>query len=191
MTISLALRDLRASTQRLSEAVTELVMITHEDRPDGSEVAAVDHFAEQVTELQSSVVAAGQELLTIDGPVLVSRRMPVVDEALAAATVCYWRDLRSYAATGAMRQVARRGGRDWRAWQGSVEQSQQRCEQPLLDAVAGSRRVWLELAELIALWLRHPPGDTEPAPPSDTAPLDPDGASTPSTPSTPSTWRTS
>ncbi|GCD91835.1 hypothetical protein [Nocardioides sp. LS1] len=182
MTISLALRDLRDSTQRLSEAVTELVMITHEDRPDGSEVAAVDHFAEQVTELQSSVVAAGQELLGIDGPTLVSLRMPVVDEALAAATTCYWRDLRSYAAVGAMRQVARRGGRDWRAWQGSVEQSQQRCEQPLLDAVASSRRVWMELAELITLWLRHPPAEAPP----------PDQQDSPETDTAaPITWRTS
>lgn len=183
MTISLALRDLRAATGRLSEAVTELVTIAHEDRPDGSEVAAVDHFAEQVTELQSSVVAAGRELVAIDGPALLSQRMPLVDEALAAATLCYWRDLRSHAATGAMRHVARRGGRDWRAWQGSIEQSQRRCEQPLLDTAASARRVWLELAELVTLWLRHP---HEPAPEN----TDHGGRAT-SAPPSPSTWRTS
>ncbi|MBB6626482.1 hypothetical protein H5V45_04010 [Nocardioides sp. KIGAM211] len=187
MTISLALRDLRSSTARLSEAVTELVMIAHEDRPDGSEVAAVDHFAEQVSELQSSVVAAGQELVAIDGPALLSQRMPLVDDALAAATVCYWRDLRSYAATGAMRQVARRGGGGWRAWQVSIEQSQQRCEEPLLDTVASARRVWLELAEVVALWLRHPPPADPGGAPENT---DPGGRAVTAPPS-PSTWRTS
>ncbi|MFC4786541.1 hypothetical protein ACT8ZV_18855 [Nocardioides sp. MAHUQ-72] len=182
MTISLALRDLRAATARLSEAVTELVMIAHEDRPDGCEMAAVDHFAEQVSELQSSVVAVSQELAALDGPVPVSRRMPLIDEALAAASQCYWRDLRSYAATAAMRQVARRGGRDWQAWQGSIEQSQQRCEQPLAETAAAARRVWLEVADLVTLWLRHP----EPAVEN----TEPGGRATTAPPSS-SNWRTS
>jgi hypothetical protein len=156
MTISLALQELRDSTARLSDAVTELVMIAHEDRPDGSEVAAVDHFAEQVSELQASVVDAGRELAGIEGPAVLASRMPAVDRSIAAATLHYWRDLRAYDATAAMRQVARRGGADWRSWQVSIEQSQQRCEQPLLDTVAGARAVWLELAELVSLWLAHP-----------------------------------
>ena len=67
MTMSAALQDLRTSTSRLSEAVTELVMIAHEDRPEGSETAAVDAFAEQVSELQASVVLAVHELARIDG----------------------------------------------------------------------------------------------------------------------------
>ena len=66
--------------------------------------------------------------------------------AIATASLRYWRDLRSYSATAAMRQAARRGQPDWRAWQVSIELSQQRCEQPLIDAGAGARAVWLELA---------------------------------------------
>jgi hypothetical protein len=156
MTISLAVQELRDSTARLSEAVTELVMIAHEDRPPGSETAAVDHFAEQVSELQSSVVTVGRELAGIDGPVVLAMRMPAVDAAVADASLRYWRDLRAYDATAAMRGAARRGGSDWRSWQVSIEQSQQRCEQPLIDTVAGARAVWLELAELVSLWLAHP-----------------------------------
>jgi hypothetical protein len=167
MTISLALRDLRDSTRRLSEAVTELVMIAHEDRPAGSDVAAVDQYAELVSELQSEVVAADRHLVGLEGPTALSQRMPLVDAALAATALRYWRDLRSYAAIAAMRQVARRGGPDWRAWQGSVEQSQQRCEQPLLDSLERARQVWLELAELVPLWLAPPravPAHTAPEP---------------------------
>lgn len=156
MTIAHALQDLRTSTSRLSEAVTELVMIAHEDRPNDSETAAVDHFAEQVSELQSSVVTAHRELARIDGPQQAADRMALVDDAIATAARLYWRDLRSYDATSAMRQAARRGGPDWRSWQVSIEQSQHRCEQPLLDATSGARAVWVELAELVSLWLAHP-----------------------------------
>src|SRR4051794_30116805 len=112
MTIAHALQDLRGSTARLSEAVTELVMIAHEDRPTGSETAAADHLAEQVSELQSSVMLATQELAGIDGPGPLADRIAVVDSAIAAAALRYWRDLRSYDATAAMRQAARRGGPD-------------------------------------------------------------------------------
>jgi hypothetical protein len=157
MTVSHALQDLRESTSRLSDAVTELVMIAHEDRPSGSETAAVDAFAEQVSELQASVVLAVHELARADGTVRIADRMAFVDRAISDAALRYWRDLRSYEATLAMRQAARRGGQDWRAWQVSIEQSQQRCEQPLVDATAGAREVWLELAELVSIWLSHPP----------------------------------
>jgi hypothetical protein len=163
MTISHAIQDLRRSTSRLSEAVTELVMIAHEDRPHGSEIAAVDAFAEQVSELQSSVVLAVHELARIEGPAHLADRMSLVDRSLASAGLRYWRDLRAYDATVAMRQAARRGGSDWRAWQVSIEQSQERCEQPLIDATTGVRAVWLELAELVSLWLSHAP---PPPPPS-------------------------
>lgn len=156
MTMSAALQDLRTSTSRLSEAVTELVMIAHEDRPAGSEVAAVDAFAEQVSELQASVVLAVHELARIDGPLRIADRMAFVDGAIAAAALRYWRDLRSYDATAPMRQAARRGGQDWRAWQVSIEQSQERCEQPLEEAVTGTRAVWQEIAELVSIWLAHP-----------------------------------
>lgn len=157
MTISQAVQDLRESTSRLSEAVTELVMIAHEDRPEASETAAVEAFAEQVSELQGSVALAAQELAGIRGPLRIADRMDLVDRAIATASLRYWRDLRSYDATAAMRQAARRGGQDWRAWQVSVEKSQQRCEQPLIETTEGARAVWLELAELVSIWLSHPP----------------------------------
>lgn len=182
MTISHAVSDLRDATTRLSQAVTELVMIAHEDRPVGSDTAAVDAFAEQVSELQSSVVLAGRELARIEGLARLAERMALVDEAIAAAARRYWRDLRSYDATAAMRQAARRGGPDWRAWQVSIEQSQERCEQPLAEATSGTRAVWLELAELVSLWLSHAP----PQPPPALITVDPGAAADPAPENT---WR--
>lgn len=168
MTISHAVEELRDATTRLSEAVTELVMIAHEDRPEGSDTAAVDAFAEQVSELQGSVVEAVTELAALESPLEIADRMGLVDRAIAHASLRYWRDLRSYPPTAAMRQVARRGQPDWRAWQVSIEQSQQRCEQPLIDAGARAREVWLELAELVSIWLSHPPVNDAGEPAADT-----------------------
>lgn len=166
MTVNLAVRDLRTATTRLAEAVAELVTIAHEDRPAGSQPAVVDHVAEQVSELQGAVVDATRELAAIErpSPSQVVDRMPAVEEALARAALCYWRDLRSYDAAGSLRRAARRDGADWRAWQASVAVSEQRCEQPLLAATAAARAVWLELAELVGLWLAHPPPVAVPTP---------------------------
>ena len=169
MTIAHALQDLREQAARLSEAVTELVMIAHEDRPSGPDTAAADHFAEQVSELQSAVVLVTQELERIEGPTRLADQMPLVDDALADAELRYWRDLRSYDATAAMRRAARRGGPGWQAWQASVEQSQQRCEQPLVEVQRGARTVWTELAELVSLWLSHPPPTAPTEPTTDAA----------------------
>lgn len=184
MTISLALRDLRDSTRQLSDAVTELATIAHEDRPAGSDVAAVDQYVELVTEFQAAVVTAAAELAGLDGAYAVAQRMPRVDDALAHAQLRYWRDLRSHDVVGTMRRAARRGGPDWRAWQGTVEQSQRRCEPPLLDSLAGARRVWLELAELVPLWLTRPPSHTPTTPPTTDSGSDAHG------PTPENTWRT-
>ena len=189
MTMSSALQELRASTSRLSEAVTELVMIAHEDRPEGSEPepAAVDAFAEQVSELQASVALAHQELARIDGPLGAAERMAFVDGAIATASRRYWR-LRSYDATATMRQAARRGGQDWRAWQVTVEQSQERCEKPLNDVTDGARAVWGELAQVTSLWLTHPPPHSITG--SATSPAtDPSPTTAADVPASENTWR--
>ncbi len=79
--------------------------------------------------------------------------MADVDAAIAAAALRYWRDLRSYDATAAMRQAARRGGRTGgrgrSASSSPSSAASSRCSTPS----RGARAVWLELAELVSLWL--------------------------------------
>jgi hypothetical protein len=136
---------LRVATVQLSGCVAELAMITLEDRPVGSEVAAVDSFAEQVVELGSSVALAVREAAAIEASASVAT-LPAVDAALADASLRYWRDLSSYGPTSEMRKLASAGGREWRAWQRSVELALQRCEQPMVDALAAVRTVWADFA---------------------------------------------
>ena len=76
MTLARALHELRNETTQLSEAVTELAAIKYRIAPPES--SAVDHFAEQFSELQFSVVTARQEASVIDGPAQLADKLPAV-----------------------------------------------------------------------------------------------------------------
>ena len=67
MSLGSALIDLGTVTTRFEQAVGELVMIAHEDRPTGSEVAVVDRLAETVSELQAAAVEAARRVAQVRG----------------------------------------------------------------------------------------------------------------------------
>jgi hypothetical protein len=165
MSLRTALDDLRASHAELRQAAFELVMTVHEDRPLGSQVAVVDHVAEVVSEFQAAVVEAGDALETIVEARLLADRLPVVDEAFAAASGRYWGELRAYAPVAELRRAARQRTVEWRTWQRSVEQSLLRCEEPLARSTASVRSAWREVGELLGLYL---PARAD-APPADVA----------------------
>ncbi len=162
MSLTTALDELRGANSSLAEAVSELVMTVHEDRPLHSEVAVIDNLAEVVSELQASVVQAAAELQDVSDIRQLPNRLPGVDAAIAASGVRYWRDLRSHAAVAELRAAAQRHGVEWRTWQSSLEQSQLRCEEPLLRSAASVRAAWREVGELLSLYL--PAADATTAP---------------------------
>ena len=153
MSLSTALSDLQISQTLLRDAVQELVMTVLEDRPRGSEVAAIDHLAEVVSEFQGSVMGAGQELVSISDARGLPLRLADLDAALAAAQTRYWRDLRSHGPVTELRLVSRGRGEEWRTWQISLEQTLLRCEVPLLRAGEAVRHAWREVGELLDLYL--------------------------------------
>lgn len=146
VTTSSALERLREATGRLLEAVTELVMLAHEDRPPGNPAAAVDQFVDHLSELRSSVAAADLGARTLDLSSPRVEEIARVDESLADASLRYWRDLRSDASTDRMRRQARTGGAEWRAWQASLDSALDRCEDPLIETLASVRNLWSEYA---------------------------------------------
>lgn len=158
MSLGSAVIDLRNVTSTLEQAVSELVMIAHEDRPVGSEVAIVDHLAETVSELQSAAVLAARHVAEIGGPRALPNHLPDVDEAVAGCSTTYWRDLRSYAVLHDLRRTASRRGVEWRTWQQSIELSLLRCEAPVLQATRSVRSAWQEVGELLTHYLT-PPGE--------------------------------
>jgi hypothetical protein len=156
MSLSTALRTMRDSFAALNSALAELVMIVHEDRPVGSELAVVDDLAEVVSELQACVVEASTELAAVADTRQLPERLPSIEEALSGCALRYWRDLRSYRALAELRRPARSRGVEWWTWQESLEATELRCEEPLVDAIATVRASWREIGELLCLYMTAP-----------------------------------
>jgi len=163
MSLSTAVQTLRTSVADLNAAVSELVMIVHEDRPTGSDLAMVDHLAEVVSELQAGVVAASSTLAALTDPRQLPERLPLIDRELDSASVRYWRDLRGYEPTVELRRSARGRGGEWRTWPGSVQASVMQCEEPLVAASSAVRAAWREIGELLTLYLPVPYAAPSPA----------------------------
>ena len=156
MSLGSAVNDLRTVTADLASAVAELVMITYEDRPTGSELAVVDRLAETVSEVQSSAVLAGQRVAEIRDPRTLPLHLDAIDAAIAAAAITYWRDLRSFDAVHDLRRAAAKQGIEWRTWVQSIELSLVRCEPPVLAASATVAAAWREVGELLTHYLKPP-----------------------------------
>jgi hypothetical protein len=155
MSMTTALDELRTANTALQQTIAELMMTALEDRPRGSEIAAVDDLVETISELQASAAEAGTVLSVIADSRELPAAMPRVGAAIADCTLRYWRDLRSHQATAGLRATARRRGTEWRTWQRSLEDSELRCEAPLLRSVESVQLAWREIGELLCLYLPH------------------------------------
>jgi hypothetical protein len=144
MTLPAVHAQLAAAVEGLWEAVSELALIVHEDRPSYADLAAVDDLGERVSELQGEV-AASRALLR-DGDLLVPR-LPGVAAHLDAALLHYWRDLRSYPPVSALRQAVRRQGGELPSWEATVEASAARCEEPFAVIAATLNLCWQEICQ--------------------------------------------
>jgi hypothetical protein len=138
MSLETARTALRLRCRELALSTGELVTIVHEDRPHGSEVLAVDHLVETVSELQAAAVQAAG-----------ARTLPAVDAALASCRSTYWHRLAGFRPLAVLRRAAREHDREWRTWQHSVEDSMSRCESALDAAETALRTAWSEVAELV------------------------------------------
>ena len=77
MSMTTALDELRTANTELQQTIAELMMTALEDRPRGSEIAAVDDLVENISELQASAAQAGTEL----GGITDSRELACGDAA--------------------------------------------------------------------------------------------------------------
>ena len=80
----------------LADAVTELVMTVHEDRPLGSEVAAIDHLprSSRSCRRRSSRPETSCRPRSREPACLDRFSSPASTRRVAAAQARYWRDLR-------------------------------------------------------------------------------------------------
>jgi hypothetical protein len=142
MTLPATLAQLTVAVEGLWQSVSELVLIVHEDRPAATDLAAVDDLAERVSELQGDIAEARS--LLRDGDTLVPR-LPRLAAHLDAASLRYWRDLRSFPSVASLRQATRRRGGELPAWEASVEASAARCEEPFAVTVSTLNACWHEI----------------------------------------------
>jgi hypothetical protein len=153
MSLGTALHDLRVAQVDLRQAVLELTMTVHEDRPLHSGVALIDNFAEVVSEFQGGVAAVGDALAAIPGSRQLPASMAAIDASVADSTMRYWRDLRAHDPLARLRLTVLDRGTEWRTWESSVEESLKRCEQPILVMSGTVQAAWCEVAELLCLYL--------------------------------------
>jgi hypothetical protein len=138
--------ELIGVVDELWSAVGELVLITLEDAPLPSDLAAVDDLVDHVSELQGNV-ATCRDLLLPDVPRVSASALAELQHELAAATYQYWNGIRAYEAVAELRRATRARGGEWTAWFGSVQESAARCEAHLWAAELACHVAWSELVE--------------------------------------------
>ena len=132
--------DSRAALQRavrdLWNAVAELVLSTNDDQPEEGDLAAAEQVAQLAVEIQARLAEA---LAGFAGGPLASsedalRELFDLERLLREASLIYWRDLRAHGPVSQLRGSTRRRGGAWPSWWSGVEQSLERCEEPLVAA---------------------------------------------------------
>ena len=155
MSMTMALDELRTANTALQQTIAELMMTALEDRPRGSEIAAVDDLVETISELQAAAAQAGTELRVLADSRGLPAAMPRIGSATSECALTYWRDVRAYPVVSRLRATARGRGIEWRTWQRSLEDSELRCEAPLLRSIESVQLAWREIGELLCLYLPY------------------------------------
>ena len=145
MTVDDSRAALHRAVRDLWNAVAELVLSTNDDQPEESDLAAAEQVAQLAVEIQARLAEA---LAGFAGGPLASsedalRELFDLERLLRQASLIYWRDLRAHGPVSQLRGSTRRRGGAWPSWWSGVEQSLERCEEPLVaagQAVGGVRR---------------------------------------------------
>jgi hypothetical protein len=153
MSMTTALDGLRTANTALQQTIAELMMTVCEDRPDGSEIAAVDDLIDTISELQATAALVGAELGAIGDSRSLPAAMSRIGSATAECAVRYWRDMRAYPPVSQLRATARGRGRERAPRRPSQEDSEFGCEQPLLRTLDAVQLAWREIGELLCLYL--------------------------------------
>ena len=139
---------------RCRRRIAELVMTVHEDGPPTARSTCGRRpLSNALSELQAAAVEAGAEIGAIADVRGLPAALPAgrrgdlgLRAALLARSACVRRGIPAAAA-------ARGRGVEWRTWQGSVEQSQLRCEEPLRGRWSRCRLAGARSASCSALYL--------------------------------------
>ena len=133
-------------------AVAELVLSTNDDQPEESDLASAEHVAQLAVEIQARVAealagfAGGPPASTEDA----LRELCDVERLVREAGLIYWRDLARTPRLELRSSTQRRRRGAWPSWWSGVEQSLERCEEPLVAAGHAVGAAWHELVTAAA-----------------------------------------
>lgn len=147
MTVDDSRAALHRAVRDLWTAVVELVLSANDDQPVESDLASAEHVAQLTVEIQARLAEA---LARFEGGPPASaedalRELVDLERLLREASLIYWRDLCGYGPVSQLRGSTRRRGGAWPSWWSGVEQSLQRCEEPLVAAGQAVGTAWHEL----------------------------------------------
>jgi hypothetical protein len=147
MTVDDSRVALHRAVRDLWLAVAELVLSTNDDQPEESDLASAEHVAQLAVEIQARLADA---LARFAGAPPAStgdalRELCDVERLVREAGLIYWRDLRAYDPVSQLRDSTRRRGGAWPSWWSGVEQSLERCDEPLVAAGHAVGAAWHEL----------------------------------------------
>lgn len=140
MTLAERRTALHQALHALWLAVAELVLTANDDQPDESDLASAEHVAQLTVEIQgrlAEAIAAQKEPAAVE--------LGEVERLVREAGLIYWRDLRAHEAVSRLRGSTKRRGGSWPSWWSGVEQSLERCEEPLVAAGLAIGDAWHEL----------------------------------------------
>jgi hypothetical protein len=147
MTVDDSRVALRRAVRDLWLAVAELVLTTSDDQPTESDLAGADHVAQLALEIQARLAEALDRFVSHppDNVGAALRELCDVERLVREAGLIYWRDLRAHGPVSALRGSTRRRSGAWPSWWSGVEESLERCEEPLVAAAQAVGAVWHEL----------------------------------------------
>ena len=147
MTVDGSRAALHRAVRDLWLAVAELVLSTNDDQPEESDLASAEHVAQLTVEIQARLAEALERLASVPAASVEEALRDLCDaeRLLREAGLIYWRDLRAYAPASELRGSTRRRGGAWPSWWSGVEQSLERCEEPLVAAGQAVGTAWQEL----------------------------------------------
>jgi hypothetical protein len=128
-------------------AVAELVLTTNDDQPVANDLASADHVAQLALEIQARLAEVLTRFVSHppDNAGDALRELCDVERLVREAGLIYWRDLRAHGPVSQLRGSTRRRSGAWPSWWSGVEESLERCEEPLVAAGQAVGAVWHEL----------------------------------------------
>jgi hypothetical protein len=158
MSLARDLAGLCVRQRELADHLRQLRVTVCEDRPRGSDLALIDHWADTLDDMQAlareAVLAGDRGQQAAAPPAELSRlgqALVLCQEAHQELGERLWADLLAFERMLELRVAARRHGGEWGPWAGSVETALRLCGQEHLlagQALVGCWRSWLEWSDV-------------------------------------------